>query len=1048
MKAPLLPVLDPRRADEIRGDLLARRPAYVADWLPSEDGPDAALVQIASRYLETLARRLDLAPEKNRLAFLDLLGVERIPAQAARAVLVFQLGEQAADVTLPAGSRAAAPAPPGGSDPTVFETDTAAGLAAARLRQVVSLWPGRDQWIDHSAEFIAGRPLELFSKRLLEDTPHALYIAHDTLLNLAGKVELDVAIELVQPSNENLSMLWEYWDGTVWRAFQGMRPGCEGADPDSDGDGSRGLTRSGRVRLEAGCAETAKRQVNGIEAFWIRARLTEPLPLDPAQVLPVIDDLRLSARIARPLPADPGTGKPPCQQAAAGLEPEKAFAGSEPLDTSKAFYPFGQAPKPGDAFYFASEEIFSKPGAEVTVRVCRAATPSDGISLPGSTALDPIVLWEYWNGSAWREIGVRNAEPDPPADSTKKAQPPEKLLGGGTFRFRVPDDVAATTVNGQEARWLRARLHDGGYGFTAQAAFKTDTTATPPTTSTFSYFIPQPPALSRLRFGYTWEFGPFAAERVLACNDFQYIDRTEEAKWPGLLLQPFTQVEGLTPALYLGFDRKLPVDSLNLFFDVEEQSGDTEGPDLVWESWNGINWSRLSVSDQTAHLRVPGLVSFIGAEDAAPAARFGTPLYWVRASLKEDGPPGEPVLRGLFANAVLASQLQTIADEGLGVSSGQPNQVLAFRRFPVVAGEEVAVQELSGARANVEWRILAREVLGESSLRELEELLAHEGPQTDVELGVLRLQRDRNKKVIAAFVRWEARRNFLRSSAADRHYVLDRTRGRLHFGDGGHGKVPPPGAAVVARSYRTGGGALGNVAAGTIQQALTGIPGLDRVFNPRPAEGGANAETAETVAARGGLTVRRRGRALTAEDIESLAREASPAVAVARVIPTRDPSGRQRPGWVTLILLPRSDEPRPFPSFGLREEVRQTVEAHRGADVSAAQHLFVTGPDYLAVDVDATISPLDPSTAGQVEKLAHAALATFLHPLQGGPDRQGWPPGRGVFLSDVAAVLERVPGLDAVHELALLLDGQLQGEQAAVPADRIVAAGTLRIKVV
>jgi len=96
----------------------------------------------------------------------------------------------------------------------------------------------------------------------------------------------------------------------------------------------------------------------------------------------------------------------------------------------------------------------------------------------------------------------------------------------------------------------------------------------------------------------------------------------------------------------------------------------------------------------------------------------------------------------------------------------------------------------------------------------------------------------------------------------------------------------------------------------------------------------------------------------------------------------------------------------------------------------------------------ATVSPVDPAEAGSVERLARAALATFLHPLQGGPDRQGWPPGRGVFLSDVAAVLERVPGLDAVDELALLLDGQLQGEQVAVPPDRIVVAGTLRIKVV
>jgi hypothetical protein len=1046
MRSPLLPVLDPRVARQIRDELLARRPAYVPDWLPSEDGPDAALVGIVSRYLETLLQRLNLAPDKNRLTFLDLLGIEPVPAQAARATLVFQLAGQAADLTLPAGSHVAAPAPPGGTGATeaiVFETERAAGLAGARLRQVVSLWPGRDQFIDHSADLAAGRSFQPFRKALLEDTPHVLYIAHDTLLNLAGRSRLDVRFELVEPSNENLSMIWEYWDGTIWRGFKGMRPGCE--QPDAAGDGTAGLSRSGRVHLETDCAETAKTRVNGIEAFWIRGRLVEPLPLDPAQVLPLVDDLTLSVQVARPLPVPPA-GKTPCEAAAAGLEPEKAFFGTEALDTSKSFYPLGQSPRPGDAFFFANEEIFSKPGAEVTVRVCRALAPTDNLTFTTKGDLIPVLLWEYWNGRAWQDLAIRASEPDlvdVPGDQPKPGPPPEKLLGSGTFRFRVPDDIAVIKVNDQEKRWLRARLQSGGYGIKATTTFKTGTD-----NSTFTYVVSQPPALAQLRFGYTWEFGPFPAERVLTFNDFQFKDHTFEAKWPGLTFLPFEQVSGLTPTLYLGFDRKLPVDRLNLFFDIREQRGDTVGPTLIWEYWNGINWSRLSFEDETAHLRVPGLVSITGPEDAAPLNRFGAPLFWLRARLAEDGPPGEPVLLGIFPNAIQASQRQTVLDERLGVSSGLARQVLGFRRFPVLAGEEVQVQELSGPRANVEWRILAREVLGEAALTGLEEKLGHEGTETDVELGAIRLVRDRNKKVIEAWVRWEPRRNFLRSGPGDRHYVIDRTRGRLRFGDGEHGKVPPSGAAVLARSYRTGGGALGNVAAGAIQQALSGVPGLEKVTNPRPAEGGADAETAEAMNVRGPFTLSRRGRALTAAGIESLAREASPAVAVARVVPNLDPSGRQRPGWVTLILLPLTDEPRPFPSFGLREQVRQAVEARMAADMAAAHHLHVTGPDYLPVDVQATVSPVYPAEAGQVERLARAALATFLHPLQGGPDRQGWPPGRGVFLSDVAATLERVPGLDAVLELALLLDGQLQGEQVAVPPDRIVVAGTLRIKVV
>jgi hypothetical protein len=1070
VKASLLPVLDPRVARQIRDELLARRPAYVPDWLPSADGPDAALAWIAGRYLETLLQRLDLAPEKNRMAFLDLLRIDLVPAQPARAPLVFQLGAQAPAATLPAGSRVAAPPPPESTQQIVFETERAAGLSAARLQQVVSLWPGRDQFIDHSADFAAGLPIHPFQHALLADTPHTLYIAHDTLLHFDAQVLLDVQVDLVTPSSAPLPITWEYWDGTVWRSFKGMRPGCEG-QTETNPDGTHGLTRSGRFRLEADCAQTAKTKVDGLDAYWIRGRLTEPLPLDPTRVLPVVDDLKLAVHVTRPLPAPalplllltgvaalheispaafapaPAAEQPaaasfavnlptPCS-VAGGLEPEKAFFGAEKLDTSKAFYPFGQAPKPGDAFYLASEEILAKPGAEVTVRVCLAeATPAASLDFTNKTALPLAVAWEYWNGSLWQALPILSGE-------TYAGDDPDLFKGSGTFRFLVPDDVAATKVNEQEARWIRARIQSGGFGFTATATFDTHGG-----TSTLTFVVPQAPALAQLRLGYAWEYGPFPAERVLTYNDFQYADRTEEAKWPGLTFAPFAPVAGSTPALYLGFDRQLPVDRLNFFFDVLEQRGDVRGPDLVWEAWNGFDWSRLTVEDETANLRVPGMVSLIGPEDAAAAARFGEPLYWLRGRLAEDGPPGEPTLLGIFPNAVWASQWETVANEPVGTASGIPHQALSFRRFPVLAGEQVEVQELAGARANVEWRILARDLLGEPAIRDLEEMLALEGNQTEVEKAPLRLRRDRNKKVIEAWVRWEPREDFLRSGPLDRHYVLERSRGRLHFGGGGQGRVPPPGAAVVARGYRTGGGSQGNVAALAVKQVLAGVAGVEKAWNPRPAEGGADAETIEALAARGPLTLARRGRALTAAGIESLAREVSPAVAVARVVPALDPSGRELPGWVTLILIPQSDEPRPWPSLGLRDRVRVAVEARAGADFAAAGHLYVTGPDYLPVDVDATVSPVDPAAAGAVEQDVRAALESFLHPLHGGPERQGWAPGRGVYLSDVAATIERVPGVDYVSELALLAGGELQGEQVAVPRDRIAVAGTLRIKLV
>jgi hypothetical protein len=147
-----------------------------------------------------------------------------------------------------------------------------------------------------------------------------------------------------------------------------------------------------------------------------------------------------------------------------------------------------------------------------------------------------------------------------------------------------------------------------------------------------------------------------------------------------------------------------------------------------------------------------------------------------------------------------------------------------------------------------------------------------------------------------------------------------------------------------------------------------------------------------------------------------------------------------------LLIIPQSEERRPWPSFGLREQVRRFLAEHAPADVAAAVHINVVGPDYLPVDVAATLAPRDPAEAGAVELRVRQALEEFLHPLRGGPERRGWELGRDLYLSDVAAVLERVPGVDYVQELALSLAGKLQGERVAIADERIVVAGEIRLK--
>jgi predicted phage baseplate assembly protein len=246
----------------------------------------------------------------------------------------------------------------------------------------------------------------------------------------------------------------------------------------------------------------------------------------------------------------------------------------------------------------------------------------------------------------------------------------------------------------------------------------------------------------------------------------------------------------------------------------------------------------------------------------------------------------------------------------------------------------------------------------------------------------------------------------------------------------------------MARYYRAGGGLLTNVSAGSIDQILAGVLAKS-ITNPRAAEGGADGELPEAVLDRGPLLVRNRMQALSADDYEAVAREASPAIAVARALPATHPTGRFAPGWVKLVIMPHSHDAKPQPSFQLRRLVHNFVSARMPASIAGQLH--VVGPDYLEVGVVAVVAPANIQHAGPVLQDVTTTLQSFLNPLRGGPDGKGWPFGRDVYLSDVAAIVEAIAGVDYIATLELTLGGTPHGEVVQVPEDRIVVAGPLRV---
>jgi len=132
------------------------------------------------------------------------------------------------------------------------------------------------------------------------------------------------------------------------------------------------------------------------------------------------------------------------------------------------------------------------------------------------------------------------------------------------------------------------------------------------------------------------------------------------------------------------------------------------------------------------------------------------------------------------------------------------------------------------------------------------------------------------------------------AGANDRSYVLrvaDDGSGAVQFGNGRNGALLPSGQDNLRAIYRKGLGAAGNLKAGQLSQLLTRPLGLKAVSNPRDAEGGVDADSADNARRNMPLGVRTLGRVVSVLDYEDFAR-AYTGIAKAQAVVLNTRAGR------------------------------------------------------------------------------------------------------------------------------------------------------------
>ncbi|MEV7547411.1 putative baseplate assembly protein [Streptomyces sp. NPDC089915] len=261
------PNLDDRRFQQFVDDAKRYIQQRAPEWTDHNvSDPGVTLVETVAHMADQIVYRLNRVPEKNHLAFLDLVGITLFPPSAARTDVTFWLSAPQEDVVLvPAGAEAATLRTER-DEAVVFATERDLAVVPVALTHLV---------VQHRGQPVADRTAELAEGKDVLCFAEAPAAGDCMLIGLSAAapycalaLELDSRVDGVGVDPRQPPLVWEAWTEDGWQA-------CE-----VDRDGTGGLNRPGDVVLHLPAGHVLSRS-GGYEAGWVRCRVTDPLPGQP-----------------------------------------------------------------------------------------------------------------------------------------------------------------------------------------------------------------------------------------------------------------------------------------------------------------------------------------------------------------------------------------------------------------------------------------------------------------------------------------------------------------------------------------------------------------------------------------------------------------------------------------------------------------------------------------------------------------------------------------------------------------------------------------------
>lgn len=829
--------------DEIIRQIRERAKSYVPEWRFDEEFPDigTALALVYGDMFSRTVNRFDQIFLKNRIAFLNELNAELLPARGAEGYVSFGLvNDEVQGVELPAGTVV-----------NCREGDEEGDLHY-RTRDDVYVSPARVGYLffasdreDYISCLYQGGEMEeipLFDLTGENLQKHELYFGHKQALYIkrGGWIRLgffqrgglQVSQEFLEVLADSSCVRFEYYSEEGWQPFEKLSLVQGGI-----------LLRKGDHQPAFGLMEQAD-----AGGYYIRCR---------ALRMEKLRKLSLSGLKLRTWSED--------------IAPDCVYANG--IESSmKSCFPFGERITPFNEAYFGCEEALCKKGAKV---VLSFVLDFARIPLDYNMENDPVkwewvmkrsdfradpeydvtvdeVIWEYYNGTGWARLF--------PDDRYSRIFFPDSLIRGSCQKveFICPKDMEPLTVNSCRTWYIRARVLKVNNLFKLKGNYV-------------------PPVMENTSFSYDYEGCEVEPEAAYTLNCLEQ----KPLCFPD---EPFKGTGASEGALYLGFERPLLGGPLKLLFQMKDtiEGGETG---ILWEYFDGSRWRELSLVDETRGFSRTGLVTMMGRPDMRPGDFFGQNCCWLRVRdigeffRRENGKERRPRLQGIHMNTTRIAAVDRVETEYFRMEYFQENT--SFRLMvPRIIQAEVYVNE-------------AENISGEAL-----EYLMDQGRVRPVydQSGILREAWVRWERKADFSESGEESRDYVLDQNEGVIWFGNGRRGRI---------PPSSREDNICVEYSSGGGERTNLGAGAVDQLAQETGFINQVKNPLPLFGGCNVETLDKAIRRNCAALRHQNRAVTARDYEELIEASSRSVRSAHCFSGWNKKGERCPGAVTIVVLKR-----------------------------------------------------------------------------------------------------------------------------------------------